>query len=285
MQFKLAKQLIRAMECHANVAFAPIAEVAGKLSFDPAVKAVPFLQASAAKGLKCMADKQTLNAPLQLNSAQRTLVQQLFLYRKYTNKLCEIPLAAEPCTRYHSLKFVHAPSNRATILCSDKSNHLSGAAVDIQQGRQFYLTGVPKTCGWTYMGRSDPVHFDYVDSKDIRKTAVWAFQRLWNRCKPADSAALVEDGNWGPATENALMKSPANGFADCQICPNDPKPEPKTTAPVSPTTDPASSGGSGTKPKPQVGPKVAAKPGAKAGAKIQAATKKPAAATKKAAAY
>ena len=45
---------------------------------------------------------------------------------------------------------------------------------------------------------------------DLRSQTVLAFQRLWNRNNPRDR--IAEDGDYGPATESRLRRTPADGF-------------------------------------------------------------------------
>jgi len=63
--------------------------------------------------------------------------------------------------------------------------------------------------GWTWFGSGDLVHFDFLFRPNLGGDSVLAFQRLWNK---NNSGQLVEDGVWGPNTENALASSPTTGF-------------------------------------------------------------------------
>ena len=147
---------------------------------------------------------QNRGIPFRVNSAYRTIVQQYLLYRWYLNgNQCGIQLAARP----------------------GRSNHQSGLAVDVSDytGWRPHMEGQ----SWDWLGNSDPVHFDYRGggTRDIRDTAVEAFQRLWNRNHPAD--LIDEDGQYGPQTEARLRQSPAEGFATGADCDTpDPEPDP-----------------------------------------------------------
>jgi hypothetical protein len=60
------------------------------------------------------------------------------------------------------------------------------------------------------------VHFDHLDSPDIRGADVLAFQRLWNRNAPDDP--IAEDGQYGPMTEDRVKRAPAEGFGIGALC-------------------------------------------------------------------
>ena len=70
--------------------------------------------------------------------------------------------------------------------------------------------------GWDDNVAGDEVHFEYLSSPDIRGADVQSFQRLWNRNNPGD--LIAEDGEYGPATETRLAKSPGEGFAVGAMC-------------------------------------------------------------------
>jgi hypothetical protein len=129
-----------------------------------------------------------------VNSMLRTVAQQYLLYRWYQTGSCGISLAAKP----------------------GNSNHETGLALDVDN----YSTWKSKlqNSGFSWLGGSDPVHFDYVGAgaKDHRGLDVLAFQRLWNRNNPADK--IAEDGAWGPNTEARMKKAPAAGFAKGPSC-------------------------------------------------------------------
>lgn len=148
----------------------------------------PLLQPAAKRAL----DRAVANRgqTLIVNSAYRTIAQQLILFQQAQADRCGITIAAEP----------------------GKSNHQSGLALDIEDnaGWRPFL----EAQGWKWLGPSDPVHFDFKGGgiRDIRSTAILAFQQLWNQNNPNDR--IAEDGQWGPNTAARLGKSPANGFAN-----------------------------------------------------------------------
>ncbi|HEY9597974.1 MAG TPA: M15 family metallopeptidase, partial [Cyanophyceae cyanobacterium] len=122
----------------------------------------PFLQLGAKTALeRAIRDR---GIPLVVNSAYRTIAQQLILFNHYQGgQRCGIQIAARP----------------------PKSNHQSGLAIDIEDadGWKPYL----QRYGWKWLGPIDYPHFDYIrGGRDIRNTAVLAFQRVWNRYNPND---------------------------------------------------------------------------------------------------
>jgi hypothetical protein len=148
----------------------------------------PLLQPAAKRALdRAVANRGKI---LIVNSAYRTIAQQLILFQHDQANRCGISIAAEP----------------------GKSNHQSGLALDIEdhQGWRSFL----EAQGWRWLGPSDPVHFDFNGSgvRNIGSTAILAFQQLWNQNNPSDE--IGEDGDWGPATASRLGKSPASGFAN-----------------------------------------------------------------------
>ncbi|WP_228055765.1 peptidoglycan-binding protein [Lusitaniella coriacea] len=154
------------------------------VSIGPAVW--PYLQQPAKEALgRAIADRgQTLS----VNSAYRTIAQQLILYNHSLRRRCGISIAARP----------------------GRSNHQSGLAVDINdpQGWRPFL----ERQGWSWLGRKDPPHFNYVGggTQDIRSLAVLAFQKLWN--KNNLNSQITEDSAYGPQVESCLNKSPIEGF-------------------------------------------------------------------------
>jgi hypothetical protein len=133
-----------------------------------------------------------VTATVQINSAFRTVAQQYLLYRWYQAGRCGIAAAATP----------------------GRSNHESGRALDLANASSARSAMAAR--GWSYAGASDPVHFDYYNSPDIRGRDVLAFQRLWNRNNPGDR--IAEDGAYGPQTESRLRMAPATGFAQGAGC-------------------------------------------------------------------
>lgn len=148
----------------------------------------PFLQPGAKSALeRAIRDR---GVPMIVNSCYRTIAQQLILFNHYrAGGRCGIQLAARP----------------------PKSNHQSGLAIDIEDvmGWKPHL----ERYGWRWFGPADYPHFDYVwGGRDIRNTAVLAFQRVWNRYNPSDR--ITEDGGYGPSTEKRLNRSPIGGFGE-----------------------------------------------------------------------
>jgi len=131
---------------------------------------------------------------LKINSMLRTAVQQYLLYDWYKRGRCGIKLAARP----------------------GKSNHQTGLAIDISKPGSWRKT--LKRHGFKWFGKRDPWHFDYVASDEQPPTGLdlEAFQRLWNRNHPDE--LIGTDGDWGDATEEALRRAPANGFAKGPTC-------------------------------------------------------------------
>ncbi len=159
-----------------------------------------LLQPSAREGFRRAIARR--GQRFRVNSAYRTIAQQYLLYRWYQQGVCGIGLAAPP----------------------GSSNHQSGLAVDVSD----YTGWRPhmEAEGWDWLGNSDPVHFDYRGggTRDIRGTAILAFQRLWNRNHPNDR--IAEDGDYGPQTEGKLRQSPPGGFPTGAVC-DEPEPEPE----------------------------------------------------------
>lgn len=146
----------------------------------------PYLQPLAKAALKKAIEERGVR--LFVNSAYRTIAQQLMLFNQFKAGRCGIVAAAPP----------------------GGSNHQSGLALDIEDpaGWRPFL----ERHGWQWLGSFDPMHFDYVGfgSKDINPLAVEAFQRLWNENNPNNQ--LEPDGDFGPLTEASLNIAPADGF-------------------------------------------------------------------------
>lgn len=123
-----------------------------------------------------------------VNSAYRTIAQQLLLFNHAQRNQCGITIAALP----------------------GLSNHQSGLALDVEDaaGWEPFL----ERHGWRRLLPQDPVHFDYIGTgtRDIRSTAVRAFQQLWNLNNT--DRLLTVDGSYGPQTQTALNESPIEGF-------------------------------------------------------------------------
>lgn len=131
---------------------------------------------------------------MRVNSALRTLPQQYLLYQWYVRDLCNANLAAAP----------------------GRSNHNGGLAIDINDS----ATWRTKMRNRSYIDNvsGEPWHFYFSGDggKDVRNLSVLAFQILWNRNYPNEK--IDEDGLYGPQTEGALKRSPAEGFAIPPMC-------------------------------------------------------------------
>ncbi len=191
----LSTQLLDEIQCLHPGTFGSIDGLPG---FDLGTAVFPWLQTPAREAL--VAAQKQRGVTMTINSALRTLPQQLLLYRWYKAKRCGISLAATP----------------------GNSNHESALAVDIQDNAAWREAMAAHDFVW--LGASDPVHFDYKGEGrvDIGGLSVLAFQRLWNRNHPEDR--IEEDSDYGPATEERLTKAPVGGFpkgAECAPSTND----------------------------------------------------------------
>lgn len=151
---------------------------------------LPYLSTAARDALYAAADGS--GNVVQVTSAFRTVVQQYLLYRWFQIGRCGITAAADP----------------------GNSNHESGRALDVSN-YSTWITAL-EAHGWSHDVPGDPVHFDHLDSPDIRGADVLAFQRLWNRNAPDDR--IAEDGQYGPATEDRVKRAPAEGFGIGALC-------------------------------------------------------------------
>lgn len=146
----------------------------------------PYLQRPAYEALACAIRDRGMT--MSINSAYRTIGQQLILFNHSQRRRCGITIAARP----------------------GRSNHQSGLALDINdaQGWRSHL----ERHGWKWLGRKDPPHFDYVrgGTRDIRNLAVLAFQKLWNKNNLGDR--IAEDSIYGAQVEARLNKAPIEGF-------------------------------------------------------------------------
>jgi N-acetylmuramoyl-L-alanine amidase len=144
--------------------------------------AFPYVQTSAKAALQRAIEAR--GEKMLVNSSYRTVAQQMLLYND----------------RFNNPNPVAAPGT---------SNHQTGLAIDIEDPRGWepYLMEQ----GWQPLAGDEP-HFDYWgdDVIDFRSTAILAFQKLWNLNHPEE--IIDEDGGFGPATESALLRSPATGF-------------------------------------------------------------------------
>ena len=203
----LSTQLLDEIQCLRPGTFASIEGLPG---FELGGAVFPWLQTPAREAL--VAAQKQRGETMAINSALRTLPQQLLLYRWYKANRCGISLAA-------------APGN---------SNHESALAVDIQDNAAWREAMAAHDFVW--LGASDPVHFDFEGEGrvDIGGLSVLAFQRLWNRNHPEDR--IDEDSEYGPATEERLTKAPVGGFPKGAECAG-----PATNSP--PTGSTSGSGG------------------------------------------
>ncbi len=177
----LSQQLIHQMNIVLPNALASFDE----LNVELGEAAFPYLQPPAKEALRKAIEER--GTRMSVNSAYRTIVQQLLLYNWGSH--CGYPIVAPP----------------------GKSNHQSGLALDINDpvGWKPYL----EKYGWRWFGSKDKPHFDYVGrgTKDIRGTAMLAFQKLWNKNNPNDK--IGEDSEYGPQTESRLNQSSVKGFS------------------------------------------------------------------------
>jgi N-acetylmuramoyl-L-alanine amidase len=145
-----------------------------------------YLQLPAKKALaKAIAER---GRSMVVNSAYRTIAQQQVLYNHYKAGKCGIAIAAIPPT----------------------SNHQSGLAIDIDE--PYAWKPFLEKHGWKHLGPSDPPHFDFKGSgtRDIRRLAVLAFQRVWNEHNLNDR--IADDGDFGVETQKRLNNSFVEGF-------------------------------------------------------------------------
>jgi N-acetylmuramoyl-L-alanine amidase len=154
----------------------------------------PYLQPAAKVALaKAISDR---GVRMFVNSAYRTIAQQLMLFNQFKAGRCGIVAAAPP----------------------GGSNHQSGLALDIEDpdGWQPFL----QQYGWKRLGQFDPMHFDFVGAgtQDINPIAVKAFQQLWNDNNPGN--LLEVEGIFGPLTESRLSISPSEGFSQGNTIPS-----------------------------------------------------------------
>lgn len=194
----LSLQIIGQGNCIEPGAFSELVPPAN-VNFGSAV--LPFLEEPARdKLLEALNENPGLN--MQVNSMLRTVAQQYLLYRWYLGGMCGIGLAATP----------------------GSSNHETGLAIDIQQYDAWRT--ILEAKGFSWLGASDPVHFDYVGpgAVDHRGLDVLAFQQLHNLNNPSD--LIDEDGVYGPQTEARLQLAPAEGFDEGPTCGPPPDPNP-----------------------------------------------------------
>ena len=174
----LSQQLIYQLQLIVPDAFVSFDD----LNVDLLDAAFPYVQSPAKHALQRAI--QDRGQTMQVNSAYRTIAQQMLLYNDRFN-------------------------NSNPVAPPGASNHQTGLAIDIEDatGWEVYLMRY----GWNPLP-GDPPHFDYQGGGtiDLRSKSILAFQQLWNQNHPNES--ISEDGGFGPQTENALNLSPAPGF-------------------------------------------------------------------------
>lgn len=175
----LSQQLIYQLQLIVPNAFVSFDD----LSVDLSDAAFPYVQASAKQALHSAIQDRGMK--MQVNSAYRTIAQQMLLYNDRFN-------------------------NGNPVAPPGTSNHQTGLAIDIEDPRGWepYLMKY----GWNPLS-GDPPHFNYEGGGtiDIRDQSILAFQQLWNKNNPNNQ--IGEDGGFGSQTEGALNRSPAQGFA------------------------------------------------------------------------
>jgi uncharacterized protein (TIGR03382 family) len=192
----LSTQIADEVDCLLPGQMVPFAEGDGVV-FTGTV--LPYIDAEAKADLLAVA----ATGEVDVNSAYRTVAQQYLLYQWWQAGSCGITAAAVP----------------------GSSNHESGRAVDLDNWDA--RVDAMSAHGWSHDVPGDDVHFDHLASPDIRGSDVQAFQRLWNLNHPDE--LIDEDGQWGPMTESALARAPADGFAigpDCDVAPDPEKGDP-----------------------------------------------------------
>jgi N-acetylmuramoyl-L-alanine amidase len=174
----LSQQLIYQLQLMMPDAFVSFDDLNVHLGY----AAFPYVQTQAKQALQRAI--QDRGQKMQVNSAYRTIAQQMLLYNDRGN-------------------------NSNPVAPPGTSNHQTGLAIDIEDalGWEPYLMQY----GWNPLP-NDPPHFDYQGGGtiDLRSTSILAFQQLWNQNHP--NAKISEDGGFGPQTEDALNHSPAPGF-------------------------------------------------------------------------
>jgi uncharacterized protein (TIGR03382 family) len=152
-----------------------------------------FMQPAAVTALVQALDANP-SKTLHVSSMLRTLPQQWLLWHWYQSKQCGIQLAASP----------------------GNSNHEGGTAFDTSDYSSWKTT--LEAHGFDWYGPDDTVHYTYVagGTVNLKGKDVLAFQKLWNLNHPEDT--IDEDGDFGPATDSRLGKSPVDGFPKGASC-------------------------------------------------------------------
>lgn len=189
----LSLQLIEQMNC---LDPGVMTSFSGATNIDYSPVVFPFQQGPATETLTTVAAGG--GSVMSINSALRTLPQQYLLYQWYTRAdrraECNANLAATP----------------------GRSNHNGGLAVDISSSDTWRSS--MRAADYIDNVSGEPWHFFYQGpgGKDVRDLSVLAFQQLWNLNYPDDT--IAEDGLYGPQTEGAIERSPAEGFAVPPTC-------------------------------------------------------------------
>lgn len=186
----LSRQIIAEARCLSPDAFV---RVKARKNLKVNTNVFLYLEAPARDHLLAVLDAHPRKV-MTVNSALRTLPQQVLLAKWGETRRCGVRLAASP----------------------RESNHESGLALDVQEAAAWRT--VLEQGGFRWMGREDPVHFDYEGphAVDHRGLDVRAFQRLWNRNHADD--VLPESGQFDSATAARVAKSPAAGFPEGPTC-------------------------------------------------------------------
>lgn len=174
----LSQQLIYQLQLIIPDTFVSFAD----LNVDLLDAAFPYVQTQAKQALERAI--QDRGQTMEVNSAYRTLAQQMLLYNDRAN-------------------------NPNPVAPPGGSNHQTGLAIDIENPRDWDAYLIPH--GWIPLEGDDP-HFDYTGDGtiDLRSQSILAFQQLWNQNNPDEK--ISEDGGFGAQTEDALNRSPAPGF-------------------------------------------------------------------------
>src|SRR5262249_45948218 len=146
----LSEQIAREVDCLMPGQLVEMEEGDGIVFNSGAV--LPYLGEDAIADLRAAA---AAGGEIQLNSAYRTVAQQYLIVRWFEAGRCGITAAADP----------------------GMSNHESGRAIDVANWAD--RVTVLGQHGWDHTVPGDEVHFDHLDSPDLRGSDVLAFQRLW----------------------------------------------------------------------------------------------------------
>ena len=153
---------------------------------------LPYLHKDAAAALKTVLMGSNISAVV--TSALRTVVEQYILYAWGSNSRCG-----------HS-EIEDKPG---------KSDYMKGVALDVSSYDDFKQVILGSNSQW-HSGTNQE-KFTFPTAPDnLQKTLVQSFQKIWNVNHPTDK--VVEDGLYGPQTEQALRSAPAKGFLQTPSC-------------------------------------------------------------------